>query len=315
MGLTPAMLESASNFHFLRPGWLLLALPAVAIWWLWRRRTDPLRGWREQIAPELLAALVVGRDSGRSRDARWLLAGWLLSITAVAGPTWRLAPSPFAEDATPLMILLKADASMEQPDPAPSRLERAWLKIADLAEARKGQPLGLLAYAGSAHLVLPPTRDTTAIAHMAAEVSPAVMPVPGDRLDLALREAARVLREGPPGGSIVVLADAVDTDPAMLIDLEEDFPFPVQFLAVNAPDSSQDAALRAAARTLGADVEPLDVEGDDVAAVVRRAASAPVAQIGSQSGRWQEAGYWLTPLLGLIALLSLCRKEREGVPA
>lgn len=302
------MIEEFANFHFIRPAWLLLAPLAIGLWWLWRQSEDPLRGWREQIAPELLEALVVGRESSQRRPAQWLLAAWLVAIVAIAGPTWRLEPSPFADDATPLMILLKADASMEQPDPAPSRLERARLKIADLAEARKGQPLGLIAYAGSAHLVLPPTRDTAIVARMAAEISPAIMPTPGDRLDLALREAARVLAEGQQGGSILVLADAVDTDPAALQALHKDFSLPVQFLAINAPDSSQDEALRAAARMLKASVEPLDVEGDDVAVIVRRAASAPVAQRGEQGGRWQEAGYWLVPLVGLVVLASFRRE-------
>lgn len=299
------------SLHFIRPGWLLLAPLAVALWWLWRRRSDPLRGWREQIAPDLLEALVVGRESIKSGNARWLLVAWLVAIVAIAGPTWRLEPSPFADDVTPLMILLKADVSMMQPDPAPSRLERARLKIADLGEARKGQPLGLIAYAGSAHLVLPPTRDTATVAQMAAEISPDIMPISGDRLDLALREAVRVLAEGQSGGSIVVLADAVDTDPAALAALRKEFSIPVQFLAINAPESSQSDSLRAAAKTLGADVEQIDVEGKDIAAIVRHAASAPIAKRGQQGKRWQEAGYWLVPLIGLIVLASFRREESE----
>jgi Ca-activated chloride channel family protein len=299
------------SLHFIRPGWLLLAPLAVALWWLWRRRSDPLRGWREQIAPDLLEALVVGRESIKSGNARWLLVAWLVAIVAIAGPTWRLEPSPFADDVTPLMILLKADVSMMQPDPAPSRLERARLKIADLGEARKGQPLGLIAYAGSAHLVLPPTRDTVTVAQMAAEISPDIMPISGDRLDLALREAVRVLAEGQSGGSIVVLADAVDTDPAALAALRKEFSIPVQFLAINAPESSQSDSLRAAAKTLGADVEQIDVEGKDITAIVRHAASAPSAKSGQQGERWQEAGYWLVPLIGLIVLASFRREESE----
>jgi Ca-activated chloride channel family protein len=173
---------------------------------------------------------------------------------------------------------------------------------------RKGQPLGLIAYAGSAHLVLPPTRDTAIVARMATEISPAVMPAPGDRLDLALREAARILAEGRQGGSIVVLADAVDTDPAALQTVQQDFSLPVQFLAVNTPDSSQDATLRAAARILDADVEPLDVEGKDVGAIMRRAARTPHTQSGEQGEHWQEAGYWLLPLLALQALASFRRE-------
>lgn len=296
-----------ANFHFVRPAWLLLVPVVVGVWWVWRRRSDPLRGWREQIAPELLKALVVG-PSHRS-SARWLLGAWLSAVVSIAGPTWRLEASPFADDATPLVVLLKADAAMEQPDPAPSRLERARLKIADLAEARKGRPLGLLAYAGSAHLVLPPTRDTAVVARMAAEISPEIMPVPGDRLDLALREAERVLAESRQGGSIAVLADSVDTDPAVLQALEKDFSLPVQFLALCARESSQSEALRKAARILKAEVVPLEVDGDDVAAVIRRASTAPVPQRGEQGERWQEAGFWLVPLVGLVLLASFRREE------
>ncbi len=78
------------DFHFIRPLWLLLAPVAVALWWLWRREADPLRGWRRQLAPELLEALVVGHSrrqhwQGGSLLVAWLLAGgWLLAWVAVA---------------------------------------------------------------------------------------------------------------------------------------------------------------------------------------------------------------------------------------
>ena len=304
------MIGQLADFHFIRPGWLLLAPLVIGLWWLWRRHSDPLRGWRAQIVPEMLEALVVGRESGSGRPAQLVLLCWLAAIVAIAGPTWRLEPSPFADDATPLMILLKSDSSMEIPDPAPSRLERAHLKITDLAEVRKGQPLGLVAYAGSAHLVLPPTRDTAVVAQMAAEISPEIMPTPGDRLDLALREANRILVEGQQSGSILVLADAVDTDAASLQSVANDLSFPVQFLAVNTPESSQNDSLRAGARTLNASVEALDFKGeDDVTAIVRRAASAPVAQRGEQGERWQEAGYWLVPLVAFLLAASFRREQ------
>ena len=106
------------------------------------------------------------------------------------------------------MLVLKAGETMEISDLAPSRMERARLKIADFADERRGLPLGLVAYAGSAHLVLPPTRDTSVVATMAAQISPAIMPRPGDDLSSALELAARTL--GSDGGSIVVFADTVD---------------------------------------------------------------------------------------------------------
>jgi Ca-activated chloride channel family protein len=300
-------------FHFIRPSGLLLLPLCVGLWWLWQRYSHPLRGWQEQIAPELLRALVVGRTSAANWPVRGLLLTWLLAALTIAGPTWRPAPSPFADDATPLIIVLKADAGMERPGATASRLDLARLKIVDLANARKGQPLGLIAYAGSAHLVLPPTRDTAIIGVMAAEISPAIMPEPGDRLDLALREAAGVLAEGRQGGSVVVLADSVDTDPAALRKLRQETDLPVQFLALSEPDTPEDKGLRDGAHTLGATVETPDVAGGDIAALIRRAAGTPVAQQGGREGHWQEAGYWLLPLIALLALAPFRRKVAAEV--
>ena len=309
------MIDQLADFHFIRPGWLLLAPLAVGLWWRWRQHTDPLRGWREQIDPELLDAMLVDRSSAKSDHAWWVLVPLLLAVIAIAGPTWRLEPSPFAANTAPLMILLKADSSMDAPDPPPSRIERAHLKIADLAEARKGQPLGLIAYAGSAHLVLPPTRDTAVIASMAAEISPDIMPVPGDRLDLALGEAARILEDGGQGGSVVVLADAVASDTTTLRAAHQAHPVPVQFLSINSPSASPADSLEAAANALGAKIEPLDVDGRDVAAIVRRARSTPTSKGGHDGEHWQEAGYWLVPALALIMLFTFRRETHPEDPA
>lgn len=299
------------NFHFLRPIAFVLAPVVVAVWWLWQRRADPLLGWRKQVDPELLKALVVGKESSLRWPSRLLLFGWLFAVVLVAGPTWRLEPSPFAEDATPLLILLKADVSMDTPDPAPSRLERAHLKIADLADQRKGQPLGLVAYAGSAHLVLPPTRDTAVVAEMAGDISAAIMPVSGDRLDLALKEAARVFARAEKGGSVLVISDVVDTDPAALKEAAKEFPYPIQFLQIQSPEAPADASLPAAARSLGASVESMSLEDGDIEAIIRRAARTPVAQTGDESQRWEESSYWLLPLLGIL-LLGFFRKTETG---
>ena len=55
---------------------------------------------------------------------------------------------------------------MTTPDLAPTRLDRARQKIADLLKLRDGMPAGLVAYSGSAHLVLPPTPDRDVVIGM-----------------------------------------------------------------------------------------------------------------------------------------------------
>lgn len=293
------------TFQFLRPAALLLAPAVVVLWWLWQRRSDPLRGWRSQIEPELLEALADQPNKARSRP--WpLLAAWLLAVVAIAGPSWRPEPNPFSEDVTPLVILLKADASMDTPDPEPSRMERARLKIRDLADARKGQPLGLIAYAGSAHLVLPPTKDTSAVATMASEISPGIMPEPGDRLDLAIERAARLFDDDP--GTLLVITDTASSANPQLGESHREAGSPaVQILAVTPPETSTDT-LDPIARALDAKLLAMTTDDRDIGEIVRNAARPPVARDADGSARRQDGGYVLVPFIAVLALLPFRRE-------
>jgi Ca-activated chloride channel family protein len=305
-------MDTFEMFHFLRPAALWLTLPAVALWWLWRRQSDPLAGWRAQIAAPLLQALVVGDTAAHAWRVRARLVAWLLAVLALAGPSWRFVPSPLADDASPLLLVMRSGDSMTASDPAPSRLERAQLKIADIAAARRGQPLGLVVYAGSAHLVLPPTRDTAVVAQLAAEIAPSILPEPGDRLDLALAEANRVLAAADSAGSIVVLADRADTAPAMLAEAAGRLGAPVRFLALCGEERAACATLDEAAGVLDAKIEDFDVEGHDVDALLRWATRAAALRRDDSEGQWQDAGYWLLAPIALLALLALWRTDPAG---
>jgi Ca-activated chloride channel family protein len=261
--------------------------------------------------PILLSALAVGRQSVSDTRGTLTLIVWLVAAIGVAGPTWQLEPSPFAKDSAPLIVLVKADKSMDALLASPSYMERARMKIADLAEERKGQPLGLIAYAGTAHLVLPPTRDTQAVAQMASEIGPDIMPVTGDRLDSALDEASRVLSKGDEVGSIVVLTDSIASDLRLLENWRKANSTYVQILSIRSVNSELDESVRKAGQVLKAPIERMDVEGHDISAIVRRASSVPRFQSGQHGDRWQEVGWWLVPLIALV-VLALFRRETIG---
>ncbi|MCF7733483.1 MAG: VWA domain-containing protein [Akkermansiaceae bacterium] len=301
------MPEALTNFHFIRPAALLLAPLALLVWWLWQRRSDPLRGWRIQIDPELLHALA---DQPESRPQRHVtvLVGWIFAVLAITGPSWKPEPSPFADDATPLIVLLKAGVSMDTPDPAPSRIERAHLKIKDLAAARKGQPLGLIAYAGSAHLVLPPTKDTAAVATMAAEISTEIMPEPGDRPDLAIALAAELLADG--NSTLLIITDTASSAASSLAASSKAAGSPfIQILAI-APPGTPINTLDPIARSLDADLVAMTTDDTDIARIVKSAARPPITRIGDGTERWQDGGYYLVPALTVLALLPFRREPR-----
>ena len=300
-----------ADFHFIRPLWLLLLPVAIWLWWLSRKAQDPLRGWRAVMDRDLLDALTVEQSSGPAHKFRGagLLAAWLLAIIAVAGPAWRPEPSPLADDPVPVMLVLKAGETMEQSDMLPSRMERARLKVADFAALRKGQPLGLATYAGSAHLVLPPTRDTSVVATMAAEISPQIMPKPGDDLAAALQLAEQTLEA--TGGSIVVLADIIaESNETELANFRASSRIPIYILAIARADTPEWASLQKAASALRAPLTPVTPDSADVQALVKDTAKAPVA-IGEagEGTRWAESGWWLVPWIALLSLLDFRRVQ------
>jgi Ca-activated chloride channel family protein len=295
------------NFHLLRPWALALLLLSFLLWWWTRQTADTTRRWSKVIDPELLKVLIVGGGAGRRLGPHdMLLLGSIAAILAVAGPTWKREPTPFADQAAPVMIVLKVAPSMMTPDLAPTRLDRARQKIADLLKARDGMPAGLIAYSGTAHLVLPPTPDHEVVVGMAGALSTGIMPREGDQLAAAVALVAQVLRDGGQGGSILVIADTVapGQTEALRKAGEPNRP-PVIFYAIAPPQAvDADGNLSAAVAALDARLVQTTIDSVDVQALARRLAvdnAAPLAP--GETVRWQEAGYWLTLGLALLVLL------------
>ncbi len=292
------------DFHLLRPLWLLVALPALAVWWgLWRQQ-DHAASWRQVVDPHLLEHLIVGESTRRRlRPIQVLLMIWIICSVALAGPAWRLEPSPFADDEAGLMVLLKVSGTMLASDVQPSRLERAKHKLRDLLELRKGSSTGLIVYSGSAHLVMPLTWDDRIVSTMVEDLTPELMPVDGDALVQALQLAEQVLAKSGVPGSALIIADNVSPSQVQTLSTTE-IALPVQFLSVQSQSSPVDSGLQDAATKLNAPIVELTVDQTDVERVARRSRSGLKAVSGTQEGtRWQDAGYALLPMIALFALM------------
>ena len=118
-------------------------------------------------------------------------------MSPLSGPTWRRELPPFVEDKAPLMIVLALSTSMDQADVAPTRLERAKQKIRDLLGVRAGARSGLIAYAGTAHLVMPLTDDRSVIEPFLAALATGLMPGDGKNVTSAVSLATQFLAAEP----------------------------------------------------------------------------------------------------------------------
>jgi Ca-activated chloride channel family protein len=289
---------AAIPFHLLRPLWLIALVPVIAVVLLVRWRQSPEAQWGGVIAPHLLKELIV-RPGGRGTvDPIYLVAAAMVfSILALSGPTWRRELPPFVEDKAPLMIVLALNSSMNQTDIAPSRLDRAKQKIGDLLAARAGARSGLIAYAGTAHLVMPLTDDGSVIAPFLAALTPSLMPADGKNVSAAVALAAQSLASEATAGTILIVGDGLD-------DGED-------AVARQVAGRSNIAVLRVAPSHGGttsalerSDAVPVSIDNSDIQALERRIETHFQAAQGDAFGaQWKDEGYWLLLPAALLTLL------------
>ncbi|MEN8174680.1 MAG: VWA domain-containing protein [Pseudomonadota bacterium] len=292
------------ELHLLRPYWLLSLLPLLLAWWALWRGQDTVAQLKKVVEPHLLEHLIVGeRHARRLRPIHLLSAVWIVAAVALAGPAWEREPAPFADDGAGLVVLLKVSGTMKATDVQPSRLERAKHKLHDLLQQRKGTAAGLIVYSGSAHLVMPLTRDDRIVTAMVEDLAPELMPVDGDVLGEALQLAEQLLERAAVPGSVLVMADSVAPSQVQTVAATS-FASPVQFLAMSSPSAPPDSGMQDAAAALKAPVVRLSVDQTDVERVAQRAQSRFKATAGLDGGdRWRDAGYGLLPLIAVLALM------------
>jgi Ca-activated chloride channel family protein len=201
-----------SQFHFIRPLWLLALLPLAIIIWLLAVRKLGNRSWETVCDAELLPFILIGRSTQTQRWTVGLigLCG-LLAILSLAGPAWERLPQPVFRSQSALVIALDLSRSMEATDIQPSRLERARFKIIDLLKQRREGQTALLVYAGDAFVVTPLTDDTSTIESQLPALSTSLMPAQGSNTVRALKKAEQLLKQGGMSkGHVLLVTDEVD---------------------------------------------------------------------------------------------------------
>lgn len=212
------MEQIIDNFHFLRPQWLWAFLPvAILAALFWNSRVRGVgSAWGRYIDSHLLTHLSV--TGGRQRQHRVIPVVAVLTsgliVLGLAGPTWQKNDLPSFTGGEPVVAVLSLAQSMNADDLTPSRLKRSVHKLRDILARTEGDERGLVIYSDVPFVAAPLTNDLRVIEQMLPELSTSLMPVLGNRLDLAIDEARRVLeRADAHRGQIIVIADNAGSDP------------------------------------------------------------------------------------------------------
>lgn len=205
-----------ADFHFLRPGWLLalLLLPFIPALLSIARQQGSF-DWHRHCDPELLPHILTRTPLTRQKWLNGLsvLSG-MLAVLALAGPTIERLPMPAYRNLSALVILLDLSPAMDATDLKPSRIERARYKITDLLERRRDGLSALLVYGGDAFTVTPLTDDAATLIAQLGALTPAILPVQGQRTDLALAQAVRLMSQAGVRQGNILLVTAGGYDPS-----------------------------------------------------------------------------------------------------
>jgi len=180
--------------------WALLALPlaaagAVLAGLLKRRKLT--RAVDERLVPVLTASH--SPALARLKTAL-LLAALALLLVAAARPQWGEKLVTYKGRGVELVIALDASKSMLATDVKPTRLERARTGLAALIDELTGNAVGIVAFAGDAHVMCPLTPDVDAAKLFLGIIAPDAMPVPGTDFGRAIDVAMSLF--GPGTGRV-----------------------------------------------------------------------------------------------------------------
>ena len=166
------------NLWFLRPQWFYAFIPIglLLIYVVVSQRKKSK--WKKKLNPQLLPYLVLAGNQKITLFPKIILILFLSLLTlGLSGPTWEKIERPGEKTEAVLLILLDVSNSMLAEDIPPNRLERSKLKLEDFFNAKPKSKIGLVAYAGSAHSVVPFSKDYKTINRQLEALRPDIMPV------------------------------------------------------------------------------------------------------------------------------------------
>ena len=298
------MFDAFSQFHFLRPWGLLVALFGIVLvpcyQWLSRHRDVASR----LIAPHLMPHMLLAPETaGRFRPIHGFSALLIFGGLAISGPTWEKALPPFADDHTRVTVIVDLSDSMGRPQ-GNSTLELAKSRIDTLARRHPGWHIGLVGYGQSAHLVLPGSRDTDLLSLYLNSLQPGMVPGSGRNLSAALGIEAMTSAEDQGPTSVIVVTD----------NLAASYPSPAPQTQARATDlmilapaeALSSSSAQRVLETLPARAHPFSSNEADAQWLERHVQSHFTTHQGLDNDlKWRDFGYWLVWPALLISLLSV----------
>lgn len=185
-----------------QPEWLwALLLPLLLLSWRWWRRQASQQAYADKhLWPWLKVQLTAVRGARKLRGVSpvlSLLLAWCSLVIALAGPKiYQQSEQSSPLQGVDIMLVMDLSRSMLiEEQPQVTRFEQAKLLAQSFAKQLQPQDrIGLLAFAGSAHLVSPLVFDKSLIVHDLQQIAPGMVPLDGSWLEPAIIQSLQHLQ-------------------------------------------------------------------------------------------------------------------------
>ncbi len=205
-----------------RTYWLLAAPLAGLLLWAFYSTGQQSKNWLS-VLPAAFHAVLLTQHQPRQRIFSYmaLALAWLLVLLALLGPNWYSTQPAVTQKSQPtaLVIAIQLTPDVLAKDLAPSRLQQIRKKIMALLQHRQDASTALVVYAGSAHTLVPLSNDQLTSTNLLQAIHPDLMPLPGQRADLAIKRAMDLLQQGGQGqGQILLISNEVSVSEQIAIE-------------------------------------------------------------------------------------------------
>lgn len=155
---------------------------------------------------DMIKRMMPGFSRGRvTWKAALFILTYVLLIVAMADPQIGQTVEEVKREGVDIIVALDVSLSMMAEDISPNRLEKAKYEVSKLIDILEGDRIGLVAFAGMAHVQCPLTLDYSAAKLFLRLMDVNLIPQPGTAIGDAIRESMKAFNQKERKHKVLIL--------------------------------------------------------------------------------------------------------------